>query len=220
VIPAFPFYIFDLDGTLVDSAADICGAIQGVLSKTSQNAVSDEFLRSYIGKHLLELFNDLFPEYTPEQMDALVEEYRTLYPARGHAMTKAYPHAVEVLSQLSGRKATATTKGGANTRIVLERFGLLPYIDHVQGTDGFPAKPNPEVLFRAMAGLGAKPQECLFIGDSSADMEAAKKAGVQSCAVTYGYGQRADLAKWSPDYWIDDLRELLADFDAAVRSSA
>jgi phosphoglycolate phosphatase len=210
VIPAFPFYIFDLDGTLVDSAADICGAIQGVLSKTPQNAVSDEFLRSYIGKHLLELFNDLFPDYTPAQIDALIEEYRTAYPARCHAMTQAYPHAVEVLSQLGGRKATATTKGGANTRIVLERFGLLPYIDHVQGTDGFPAKPNPEVLFRAMAGLGAKPEECLFVGDSSADMEAAKRAGIQSCAVTYGYGTRAELAKWSPDYWLDDLRELLA----------
>jgi len=209
VIPAFRFYIFDLDGTLVDSAADICGAIQGVLSKTPQNAVPDEFLRGYIGKHLLELFNDLFPGYTPAQMDALVEEYRLLYPARGHGMTKAYPHAAEVLSGLGGRKATATTKGGVNTRIVLERFGLLPYFDHVQGTDGFPAKPNPEVLFRAMAGLGAQREECLFIGDSCADMEAAKQAGVKACAATYGYGKRAELAKWSPDYWIDDLRELV-----------
>jgi HAD superfamily hydrolase (TIGR01549 family) len=209
VIPAFRFYIFDLDGTLVDSAADICGAIQGVLSKTSQNAVSDDLLKTYIGKHLIELFNDLFPDYTVQQVDALVDEYRALYPARRHAMTKPYPYAIEVLSQLGGRKATATTKGGANTRIVLERFGLLPYIDHVQGTDGFLAKPNPEVLFRAMAGLAAKPEECLFIGDSCADMEAAKRAAVRSCAVTYGYGERAELAKWSPDYWLDDLRELL-----------
>jgi HAD superfamily hydrolase (TIGR01549 family) len=209
VIPAFRFYIFDLDGTLVDSAADICGAIQGVLSKTTQNAVPDELLKTYIGKHLAELFDDLFPDYPPAQIDALIEEYRTLYPARLHSMTKAYPHAVEVLSQLGGRKPTATTKGGANTRIVLERFGLLPYIDHVQGTDGFPAKPNPEVLFRAMAGLGAKPEECLFVGDSTSDMEAAKRAGVQSCAATYGYGRREELTKWSPDYWLDDLRELL-----------
>jgi phosphoglycolate phosphatase len=209
VIPAFQFYIFDLDGTLVDSAADICGAIQGVLAKTTQNAVSDQFLRRYIGKHLNELFYDLFPDYTPDQVAALVEEYRTVYPARCHAMTRAYPHAVEVLSRLGGRKATATTKGGANTRIVLERFGLLPYIDHVQGTDGFPAKPNPEVLFRAMAGLKATPEHTLFIGDSTSDMEAAKRAGLQSCAVTYGYGERAELAKWTPDYWLDDLRELL-----------
>jgi phosphoglycolate phosphatase len=210
VIPAFQFYIFDLDGTLVDSAADICGAIQGVLSKTPQNAVSDQFLRSYIGKHLNDLFNDLFPDYGPEQVDALVNEYRTVYPARCHANTRAYPHAVDVLSKLGGLKATATTKGEANTRIVLEQFGLLPYIDHVQGTDGFPAKPNPEVLFRAMAGLQATPQNTIFIGDSTSDMEAAKRAGIPSCAVTYGYGERAELAKWSPNYWLDDLRELLS----------
>ena len=209
MIPAFPYYIFDLDGTLVDSAADICGAIQGVLAKTPKNNVPDEFLRTYIGKHLDELFLELFPERTAAQRDVLVEEYRAIYPKREHHMTKAYPYAAEALSRLGGRKATATTKGGVNARIVLERFGLLPYIDHVQGTDGFPAKPNPEVLFRAMAGLGAKPDECLFIGDSTADMEAGRQAGVKCCAATYGYGKREELARWNPEYWLDSLRELV-----------
>ena len=56
--------------------------------------------------------------------------------------------------------------------------------------------------------MGAKPEECLFVGDSAADMEAGRRAGVATCAVTYGYGKRADLAQFTPDYWIDDLREL------------
>ena len=97
--------------------------------------------------------------------------------------------------KLGGRKSTATTKGTPTTRIVLERFGLLPYFDHVQGTDGFPAKPNPDVIFKALEGLGASPADCLFVGDSPADMEAAHRAGVKSCAVTYGYGQREDLGE-------------------------
>lgn len=220
MIPAFGVYLFDVDGTLVDSAADICGAIQGVLANTPQNQVSDTFLRGYIGRHLIDLFEDLFPTYTPEQIEALIIEYRKTYPARNHANTVCYPGIQAVLQQLPGRKSTATTKGTPTTRIVLEKFGLLPYFDHVQGTDGFPAKPNPDVIFRALEALKAKPEECLFVGDSGADMEAAKRAGVQSCAVTYGYGRREELARWNPDYWVNDLQELLAETDAPVRGLA
>lgn len=210
MIPAFGVYLFDVDGTLVDSAADICGAIQGVLADTPQNRVSDKFLRGYIGRHLLDTFQDLFPHYSPEEIEPLIEQYRKLYPARNHANTVCYPGIAEVLQRLPGKKSTATTKGTPTTRIVLQKFDLLPYFDHVQGTDGFPAKPHPDVIFHALKGLGASKEECLFVGDSAADMEAAKRAGVKSCAVTYGYGKREDLAQWSPDYWVNDLQELLA----------
>ena len=211
MIPSFGVYLFDVDGTLVDSAADICGAIQGVLAGTPQDQVSDEFLRSYIGRHLVDLFSDLFPGYSAEQIESLIEKYRQLYPARNHSGTACFPGTKSALQKLPGRKSTATTKGTPTTRIVLEKFGLLPYFDHVQGTDGFPAKPNPDVIFRALEALGASTEECLFVGDSPADMEAAKRAGVKSCAVTYGYGKREDLARWEPDYWVDDLHELLAE---------
>jgi HAD superfamily hydrolase (TIGR01549 family) len=208
-IPSFPVYLFDVDGTLVDSAEDICGAVQGVLASTHQNEVPFELLRRYIGRHLSDLFEDLFPTYTTEQIEAFINEYRRLYPARNHAATKLYPGVKDALARLPGRKSTATTKGTPTTCIVLEMFGLLPFFDHVQGTDGFPAKPNPEVIFKALEALGADPKDCLFVGDSVADMEAAQRAGVRSCAVTYGYGLREDLARWSPDYWIHNLGELL-----------
>jgi phosphoglycolate phosphatase len=208
VIPAFPVYLFDVDGTLVDSALDICGAIQGVLSHTDQNNVGDEFLRRYIGRHLVDLFNDLFPSYSAEQIEEFVAEYRRLYPARNHASTVLYTGVLEALENLPGKKATATTKGTPTTRVVLEKFGLLPHFDHVQGTDGFPAKPNPDVLFKALQGLDARPEDCLFIGDSTADMEAGRRAGVRICAVTYGYGEREDLAQWTPDYWLHSPRDL------------
>jgi len=209
LIPAFNVYLFDVDGTLVDSAVDICGAIQGVLASTSQNNVPFDFLKGYIGRHLVDLFGDLFPDHSPEQIDELVAEYRRIYPLRDHASTSAYPGVAEVLAKLGGRKSTATTKGTPTTRLVLERFGLLPYFDHVQGTDGFPAKPDPTVIFKALAGLGATPPDCLFVGDSPADIEAAHRAGVKSCAVTYGYGKHADLAHCQPDYWADRLQDLL-----------
>ncbi len=209
MIPAFPVYLFDVDGTLVDSAIDIVGAIQGVLASTPKNNVPFDVLKRYIGRHLIDLYQDLFPDYTPEQIDAMVVEYRRLYPLRNHASTTAYPGVAEALSRLGGRKSTATTKGTPTTRLVLERFGLLSYFDHVQGTDGFPAKPHPDVIFKALAGLGATVDQCLFVGDSPADIEAAHRAGVKSCAVTYGYGQREDLAKCRPDYFADHISQLL-----------
>jgi HAD superfamily hydrolase (TIGR01509 family) len=209
MIPAFPVYLFDVDGTLVDSAHDICGAIQDVLATTARNNVEDAFLRRYIGRHLLDLFQDLFPEYTAAQIDELIASYRRIYPIRNHSMTKPYAGVRETLAELGGRKSTATTKGTPTTRTVLELFGLLPYFDHVQGTDGFPAKPEPDVIFTALKALGANPEDCLFVGDSAADMEAGRRAGVKTCAVLYGYGRREDMAKWEPDYWIADPRQLI-----------
>ena len=208
MIPAFPIYLFDIDGTLLDSAEDICGAIQQVLDANLSRPVTFEILKSYIGRHLFDLFADVVPDPTPERMDALLAQYRTLYLARGHSRTTIYPGVVEGLAMLGGRKGTATTKGSPTTRAILEQFGLIRHFHHVQGTDGFPSKPAPDVLFTALAAMGAKPGDCLFVGDSAADMEAGRRAGVKTCAVTYGYGRRQDLAQFTPDYWIDDLREL------------
>ena len=208
MIPAFPVYLFDVDGTLVDSAPDICGAIQAVLATTSQNSVKDSFLKRYIGYHLIDLFQDLFPEKSPEAIDQLVVEYRAVYPARNHAATRLYPGVQEALASLGGRKSTATTKGTPTTRIVLERFGLLPYFDHVQGTDGFPSKPEPDVIYRSLEKLGVSAGDCLFVGDAAPDMDAGRRAGVKICGVKYGYGNLEAMARFEPDYWISDLREL------------
>ena len=86
VIPQFPVYLFDIDGTLLDSAQDICGAVQQVLDRTDCKPVTFEFLRGYIGLHLIDLFGDIFPHYTPEQIDELIRQYRAyLSGARSHA---------------------------------------------------------------------------------------------------------------------------------------
>ncbi len=205
-VPQFPVYLFDIDGTLVDSAEDICGAVQAALAGVGRTDVDFDFLKGYIGRHLYDLFRDLgFPE---SQHESLLATYREIYAGRKHANTRLYPGVRDALATLGGRKSTATTKGTPTTRIVLEMFGLLPFFDHVQGTDGFPAKPEPDVLFTAPKALDASASDCLFVGDSPADMEAGRRAGVMTCAVTYGYGKRDELARWSPDFWIDSLHEL------------
>jgi len=208
VVPAYPVYLFDVDGTLLDSAADICGAIAQVLERNGAPPQPYEFLKSYVGLHLNALFGEVFPDAGPERLEELLQEYRTTYWGRGHAATTVFPGVAEALGSLGGRKSTATTKGTPTTRLVLEKFGLIRHFDHVQGTDGFPSKPAPDVIQAALAALGARPEECLMVGDSPADMEAGRAAGVKTCAVLYGYGQPEAMARFEPDYWIEDLRAL------------
>ncbi len=209
MIPRFPVYLFDIDGTLLDSAADICGAVRQVLDGHPCRPVDFDFLKSYIGRSLNSLFGNLYPDHTAEQNEALFQEYRSNYLGRCHGNTRVFPGVAEALPLLGGRKSTATTKGTKTTRAVLEQFGLLPYFDHVQGTDGFPSKPEPDVILASLAALGASPGDCLMVGDSEVDMEAGRRAGVKTCAVRYGYGSREELERHSPDYWVDDLRELI-----------
>jgi HAD superfamily hydrolase (TIGR01549 family) len=193
---------------LLDSAEDICGAISEVLSLYVAAPPSFEYLRGFVGFHLDDVFLDTRPDLSREQLDEMISRYKSIYLGRGHSGTRIYSGVVEGLGSLAGRKGTATTKGTPTTKAVLEQFGLLPYFDHVQGTDGFPCKPAPDVLLRTLDALDANPSDCLFIGDSAADMEAGRRAGVAICAVNYGYGDPEALAKFKPDFWISDLREL------------
>ena len=209
MIPSYPVYLFDIDGTLVDSAADICGAVTEVMAAAGLGAVPFEVLRSYIGLPLRDMFVDVLPGCAPEQIEALIQQYTPAYRSRKHSGSRLYPGVRETVSQLGGRKSTATTKQTAGTRMVLEHFGILDYFHHVQGSDGIPFKPEPDVILAAIKGLEAEPADCLLVGDSAADMEAGRRAGIRTCAVRYGYGKAEDMARWNPDHWVSDLRELL-----------
>jgi phosphoglycolate phosphatase len=210
MIPAFPVYLFDVDGTLLDSQLDICGAILTVFANRGRTDITHEVLRPYIGRHLLEEFLEL--GFKHEELDAMLAEYREVYPKRKHASTFVYPGVADALTRLGGRKATATTKGTPTTKAVLDQFQLISHFDHIQGTDGFPAKPEPNVLFKSIEALGVRPEDCLFIGDSTSDMDAGRRAGVRTCAVTWGYGDPAELAQYKPDFWAHSPYELLPEY--------
>jgi phosphoglycolate phosphatase len=208
LIPRFPVYLFDIDGTLLDSAPDICAAIEQVILKEGVKAPSFSYLRGFVGLHLRDCFEDIFPGCSEEKLDLLIGNYRQAYPARAHRETRIYPGVIEGLASLRGRKSTATTKGSPMARAILEQFGIAQHFEHVQGTDGFPHKPAPDVILTALQALGAGPSECLMVGDAAADIRAARAAGVKVCMVRYGYGDPEQLARLEPDYWVEDLREL------------
>jgi 2-phosphoglycolate phosphatase len=210
VIPRFQLYLFDVDGTLVDSAADICGAVREALAEAGVDQLSDAYLRSFIGHHLFDLFREVLPDSTQEDRERLLARYRSIYLARRHAATRVYPGVEEMLAGLGGLKSTATTKSSETARQVLELFGLARHFDHIQGTDGFPSKPAPDVVLRSLERLGVRPEDCLLVGDAAPDMEAGRRAGVRTCAVTWGYGDLEAMRSHQPDFWIDSPAELLS----------
>jgi len=210
VIPRFQLYLFDIDGTLVDSAADICAAVRQALAEEGIDGLTEPYLRSFIGHHLFDLFREVLPESTQQDHERLLARYRAIYLARRHASTRVYPGVEPMLAALGGLKSTATTKSSETARQVLELFGLARYFDHVQGTDGFPSKPAPDVILRSLDRLGVRPENCLLVGDAAPDMEAGRRAGVRTCAVTWGYGDREAMRAHQPDFWVSSPAELLS----------
>jgi HAD superfamily hydrolase (TIGR01509 family) len=208
VIPKFKLYLFDVDGTLLDSARDICAAVHEALAAAGGPALDEAYLRGYIGYHLNDLFFELFPHYTREDAAALLAEYRRIYLARGHRETRPYAGVGAMLSALGGLKSTATTKSTETARAVLTQFGLVDHFHHVQGTDGFPSKPQPDVILRSLDLFGVRPEECLLVGDAAPDMEAGRRAGVRTCAVSWGYGDHSAMRAQAPDYWIAEPADL------------
>ncbi len=209
MIPPFKLYLFDVDGTLLDSAADICGAVRAALTEHGVNGLAETYLRSFIGYHLFALFEQVLPAYSRQQHERLLARYREIYLGRNHSSTRVYDGVPEMLAGLDGLKSTATTKSSETAKAVLTQFGLVSYFDHVQGTDGFPSKPNPDVVLKSLQLFGVAPEEALMIGDAAPDMEAGRRAGVKTCAAGWGYGNAAQMREHRPDFWVEHPAGLL-----------
>src|ERR1700761_1023884 len=108
-VPRFEVYLFDVDGTLLDSATDIFGAIQEVIEQEGAAAPSFTELRGLVGMHLVDFFAGAFPGYGAEKLEELFQAYRACYRARGHRETKVFPGVLEGLTALRGRKRTTAT---------------------------------------------------------------------------------------------------------------
>ena len=110
------------------------------MAANGRTDVTEEFLRRYIGRHLIDLFQDLGFPATPWSRS--IQSYRVTYWDRKHAATRVFPGVAEMLDSLGGRKSTATTKTTQTTRGVLEQFGLIQHFDHVQGPTDSPPSPS------------------------------------------------------------------------------
>ncbi|MFN2322433.1 MAG: HAD family hydrolase [Trueperaceae bacterium] len=200
--------VFDLDGTLVDSLPDIIGSFQDAFADQGLVAPAAEAVRSRVGLPLDVMYADFAPR---ERVAALVDAYRRIYPQRFTRTSRPFPGVPELLAELRGhgfQLAVATTKRSDMATRFVAAMGLADALDHVQGTDGFPHKPAPDVVHRALAALDA--DGTWMVGDTTHDVGAGKAAGLATFAVTWGTHDAVALAEAAPDRLEADLTTLVA----------
>ncbi len=184
--------VFDLDGTLIDSAPDIHAAGNAVLEAEGLPPIPYDQARSFIGNGA-RLFIERMERASAGTTDPLrTERLRRLFAIhyeRAHALTRAYPGVPQALAALGAagwRLGLCTNKPIAPTRAVLAHFRWTPLFATLVGGDSLPVmKPDPAPLLKAMAALGEGP--VVYVGDSEVDAATAQAAGVPFALYTLGY---------------------------------
>lgn len=200
---------FDLDGTLVDSLPDIIASLQESIDRHGLPVPTVEQVRPLIGLPLTETFEVLAPQ---ADSAALSATYRRIYPTRftRHSSTfTEVPHVLATLRERGHLLAVTTTKASPMARELVAALGLAGQLDLVQGTDGFPAKPAPDVIHHALAALGA--EGTWMVGDTTHDVGAGRAAGLSTYAVCRPEGthDRDTLAAADPTRLETSLLPLL-----------
>jgi len=217
--------IWDLDGTLVDSAPDLASALNAVLDKRGFFTLTTDEVRPMIGNGVPKLvergFNAVGMRPDQAQLDGLVAMFVEEYRACATQHTRPYPGIVEVLEDIRGMNipmGICTNKPESFTRQILEGLGLNVYFSSVVGGDTTgKRKPDPEPVFACLRGLVAEPALSLMIGDSVHDVRAAKAAGVTIGVVPWGY-RSAPVETLGADFVLHDPAGLPAMIRAAERS--
>jgi phosphoglycolate phosphatase len=192
--------VFDLDGTLVDSAPDIAAAVNALFAELELPAVGLDLVRRIIGDGAPVLLERALRHVGAAHKAAdLMPRYSVHYSDNAVRLTKLYPDVVETLTALrvSGcRLGVCTNKPIGPTRAVLAAFGLDALIEAVIGGDSLPQrKPEAEPLLNVIRTLGGTTETAVLIGDSAVDIACADNAGVPSIIIPSGYGMAPPQAK-------------------------
>jgi len=204
--------VWDLDGTLVDSAPDLASALNTVLDKRGFFTLSLTEVRAMIGNGVPKLvergFNAVGVRPDKAQLDELVTMFVKEYKTCATEHTRPYPQVVDTLQAIYTMNipmGVCTNKPEAFTRQILEGLGLAKYFSSVVGGDTTSTrKPDPEPVLACLCGLVSEPALSLMIGDSVHDVHAAHAAGVTIGVVPWGY-RSAPVDELGADFVLQDL---------------
>ncbi|KLK94552.1 phosphoglycolate phosphatase [Microvirga vignae] len=206
--------IFDLDGTLVDSARDLQNAMNALLAGEGLRSVSLEEVKSMIGDGVAKLVERALAATggDPARLPALVDHFLAIYDTNAANHTEAYPgvlDTLESLRRLGLQLAVVTNKPCSATTEILRALGLRAFFSAVIGGDTLPErKPHPAPILMALDRLGVSPGAALMVGDNYHDVQAARAAGVRVFAVTYGYNHKP-LTELAADQLLDTMSDLV-----------
>ena len=229
--------VFDLDGTLIDSAQDLCNSVNATLKHFRRGPLPDPQIASFVGNGVQVLVRRSMAaadNSAPERLDEeLLAEALSFFVGyyREHKLdfTYAYDGVVEALAALRSlhdapgglarKMAVLTNKPVNPARGICAGLGLADYFLHIYGGNSFPTKkPDPLGLRSLMEETGAAPEETVMIGDSTVDVETARNAGVWSLGCDFGFGPR-NLMENPPDVLVDTPAEWTAALTpATIRS--
>ncbi|AKF09820.1 HAD family hydrolase [Sandaracinus amylolyticus] len=211
--------IFDLDGTLIDSLADIAASLNHALAEAGLPTHTIDEVRGLVGYGASELVRGALP---PEHRDArfadVLARYRARYRSHLIVETRPYEGIVEVLEALDARgiaKAVLTNKPHAASVELVEQLFARFRFDAVLGQkDGIPHKPDPTGALEIARALGVPPASIVFVGDGDTDMRTARSAGMLAVGCLWGFRDRAALEAAGAHHLIAHPRELLPIIDS------
>ncbi|MBC7187761.1 MAG: HAD-IA family hydrolase [Calditrichaeota bacterium] len=209
---AFTTIVFDLDGTLLDTAPDVHLCSNLALRAMGLPEISLAQARASIGPGPDNFARVTLGEENMHRFGEFIGLFRQLYSDRCLISTRPFPGIMDLLQGLQGyRLVVATNKPGPYTKRILAGLNMEPYFDAVICPEEVThLKPHPEMILTAMARTGATPETTLVVGDTDNDIHAGKAAGARTCAVTWGYGPRATLESLRPDFVITRPAELFS----------
>ena len=209
----YPYMIFDLDGTMVDTCPDIVGTVQHIIEKYGFEEKSPEFIRSCIGGGARNVLLKCLGAAHEAIIDSELLSYFAEYYTNNSAVhSKMYPGLKQMLAlyKAAGHKlAVATFKIRSATLNIFETFGLMDYFDIIVTADDVAnPKPAPDCINAILDYYGCDPSEAVLIGDTKTDYLTGTNAGVDVCAVTFGYNTPEVMASLNPAYLVDDFCDL------------
>lgn len=214
--------LFDLDGTLVDSVPDIARAVDRMLQDLGLQQAGEEQVRHWVGNGAPMLvaralgwaWGSQLPELGSESHQAGLERFFEHYQKGLCEHSRLYPGVADALQSWADQgmpMACVTNKPGRFTEPLLRQLGLDRYMPVAISGDSLAVKkPDPAPLLEACRRLAVSPRHTVMLGDSRADVEAARAAGMPVVAVSYGYNYGRSVASENPDLLVDSLVELLA----------
>ena len=201
--------LFDLDGTLVDTSQDITCALNYALKLHGFRELAVEETRKLIGEGVTRLVEKILGDEQPLLRDKIIERFLEYYSEHLSDFSSIYPSVRETLERLQAyKKAVISNKRELLSSRLLNTLDMLMYFDLVVGSDTTQEKkPSALPVIYVCSRFNIQPQETIMVGDSTYDIDAGKKAGVKTVAVTYGYREREYLM--DADFLIDDFKDLL-----------
>lgn len=206
-------YIFDFDGTLMDTSSVILSTIKATVKEMGLPERTDDECRSIIGIRTDEAGKYLFPS-----LDISNKEFARIFRSnydrlKKYAHEKTFPGVLETLEQLRAAGcclAIASSRRLASLYDYLDGLGIRNWFDMIVGADSVTkGKPDPEPVLLILKTLGWNAADCLVVGDADVDIMMGNAAGCTTCAVTYGNGSNESLEAASPDFMVDEFRSIL-----------